>query len=88
MTSPIAPTLTNRKPIDKTQPTTAELVSIQSEAVRSSQCLQTEAIDYGIDLNLLELNLELSPQQRIEQHESALALVQELRKAGDKLSKV
>jgi hypothetical protein len=37
-----------------------------------------EAEQAGFDLNLIELNLNLSPAERIEKHEQALALVQEL----------
>ncbi|MGK5086006.1 hypothetical protein WDW86_00465 [Bdellovibrionota bacterium FG-2] len=47
----------------------------------------TDAIAYGIDVSLLDVNLDLSPQERIERHESALELVNELRKAGELLSK-
>ena len=36
----------------------------------------------GIDLNLLDVNLALTYEQRIERHESALELMQALRKAG------
>jgi len=47
-----------------------------------------DAVQYGVDLNLLEGNLTLSPQARLERHESALELVNELRKAGDLLYKI
>lgn len=39
-----------------------------------------EAQKAGFDINLIELNLSLSPEQRIEQHQSALNLVLELEK--------
>ena len=39
-----------------------------------------EAEEAGFDLNLIDLNLSLSPEQRIEQHQSALSLVLELEK--------
>lgn len=39
-----------------------------------------EAIKAGFDMNLIELNLSLSPEQRIEQHQSALSLILELEK--------
>jgi len=32
----------------------------------------------GFDLNLMDINLSLTPAQRIEKHQSALALVVEL----------
>lgn len=38
----------------------------------------TEAEKAGFDLNLIELNLSLTPAQRLEQHQSALTLVLEL----------
>ena len=37
-----------------------------------------EAREYGIDLSLLDYNLTLTHDQRIEQHEAALELVREL----------
>lgn len=37
-----------------------------------------EAEQAGFDLNLIELNLSLSPSERVEQHQSALDLVLEL----------
>ncbi len=46
---------------------------------------EQEAVDYGIDLNLLLLNLELTVQQRIEQHQRALDMVNELKKNFDRL---
>ena len=39
------------------------------------------AIDYGIDISLLEANLKLSVIERIRQHQIALNTVQKLRKA-------
>jgi hypothetical protein len=39
-----------------------------------------EAEEAGFDLNLLELNLSLTPQERMERHDGALALVLELEK--------
>lgn len=35
---------------------------------------------YGVDLNLLEYNLSLTYEQRLEQHQAALALANEIRK--------
>lgn len=37
-----------------------------------------EAEKAGFDLNLIDLNLSLTPTQRVEQHQSALTLVLEL----------
>lgn len=42
----------------------------------------SEQNDLGVDLSLLRENLRLTPLQRLQQHERALALVQELRRAG------
>jgi len=39
-----------------------------------------DAVEAGFDLNLIELNLSLSPEKRIEQHQSALSLILELEK--------
>jgi len=43
------------------------------------------ADDSEIDLSLLEHNLSLSYEQRLEEHQSALDLVLELQKAGEVL---
>ena len=47
---------------------------------------QTKAIEEarraGIDLDLLDSNLALSPEERVLRHESALELVRALREAG------
>jgi hypothetical protein len=41
-----------------------------------------EARRAGLDLNLIDLNLELSPEQRVLKHDAALELMLECRKAG------
>ncbi|MBT4821023.1 MAG: hypothetical protein HN742_13080 [Lentisphaerae bacterium] len=40
------------------------------------------AAEYGIDMSLLEENLRKTPEQRLEAHAAALALVAQLRQAG------
>jgi hypothetical protein len=40
------------------------------------------AIDEGIDVSLLEYLLTLTPAERLERHEQALALVRAMRQAG------
>ena len=40
------------------------------------------ALDYGIDLSQTEYLLTLTPAQRFERHEQALALVRAVRQAG------
>ena len=45
--------------------------SVYSDAIE-------EAERAGFDLNLIDLNLSLTPTQRLDQHQSALALVLEL----------
>jgi hypothetical protein len=37
----------------------------------------------GFDLNLIDCNLALSPEQRLLRHDAALELARELRKAGE-----
>lgn len=39
---------------------------------------------YGIDLTLLEASLRLTPTERLDRHESALALALELERAGER----
>ncbi len=39
---------------------------------------ELDALQYGIDLSLIDHNLALSYDERVQQHESALALVREL----------
>ena len=46
-----------------------------------------DAVDYGIDLSLIESNLKTSYQERLEAHESARALAAELRRSGEQLFK-
>ena len=41
------------------------------------------AADFGIDLSLFEENLRLTPEQRIDQNQSALDLVTSLQEARD-----
>lgn len=41
------------------------------------------AADFGIDLSLIEENLRLTPEQRIDQNQSALDLVTSLQEARD-----
>jgi hypothetical protein len=42
------------------------------------------AFAQGIDMSLIELNLELTPWQRMQQHDQALAFHNELREAAGK----
>jgi len=51
-----------RDKVKQTEPSDAEL----------------EAVQFGVDINLIECNLLLSHEERILQHEAALDLVQEL----------
>jgi hypothetical protein len=41
------------------------------------------AMDFGIDMSRIEYLLTLTPTERLERHEQALALVQAIRKAGE-----
>lgn len=40
------------------------------------------AADYGIDLDLLDMQLELTPMQRMAAHQRAFELLQTLQQAG------
>ena len=42
----------------------------------------------GFDLNLIDLNLSLTPTQRVEQHQSALTLVLELEAIRNKRNEI
>jgi hypothetical protein len=44
-----------------------------------------EARQAGFDLNLVDLNLALTPEERVLRHAAALALAQEMREAGEAL---
>lgn len=46
---------------------------------------EIEALQYGIDISLIDHNLTLSYDERVQQHESALALVRELGSAREAL---
>ncbi len=47
--------------------------------------VEDEAKKYGIDLSLLETNLSLSFEERLERHQAALELVQEMEKARERV---
>lgn len=53
--------------------------------MNSSEKALEEARQAGFDLNLIDLNLALSPEERVLRHAAALALAQEMRKAGEAL---
>lgn len=42
---------------------------------------EQDAKKYGIDMSLLETNLRLSPEERVERHQAAFELMKELEKA-------
>ena len=44
-----------------------------------------DALDAGVDLEQLEHNLSLTPEERARQHDAALALVLELKRVGEEL---
>lgn len=44
-----------------------------------------EAVHAGIDLELVEHNLSLSPEERARQHDSALALALEMKRIGEEM---
>lgn len=45
-----------------------------------------EALDYGIDINLIECNLELTPEERVEENQRALDMINELKKGFNQLN--
>ncbi len=49
---------------------------------RHQTLIEKTAKAYGIDLDLLEMQLELTPMQRIDAHQKAFELVQTLQQAG------
>ena len=44
-----------------------------------------EVVHAGIDLELVEHNLSLSPDERAQQHDGALALALELKRIGEEM---
>lgn len=42
------------------------------------------AVDYGFDMSLVEDALQLTPEQRLEQHQRALNLILEVKAAGER----
>lgn len=44
-----------------------------------------EAVQAGIDLEMVEHNLTLSPEERARQHDSALQLALELKRTGEEM---
>lgn len=64
----------------------SSLLKLDGSQKAESQAI-LEAIEYGIDITLLESCLDCSYQERLERHESALMLATELKKAGEQLYK-
>ena len=56
-----------------------------SEAIPKLSKTEVDAERYGIDLSLLERNLKLSYEQRLNEHETSLSLIEELLKARKQL---
>jgi hypothetical protein len=56
----------------------------ESDADQARRDTWQAAIDYGIDVSLLDYLLTLAPAERIARHEQALELVQAMRQAGIK----
>ena len=52
---------------------------------RTSEEVIAEAVRAGIDLELIEHNLTLSPEERARQHDSALQLALELKRVGEEM---
>jgi len=46
---------------------------------------EKQAIAAGIDLSLIEVNLSLTPEKRLDQHDEALKLLLDLRSSGEEL---
>ena len=42
------------------------------------------AAEYGFDMSLIEDALQLTPEQRLEQHQRALDLILEVKEAGER----
>ncbi len=53
----------------------------KSQNVEGSDAIQ-RAIEYGVDITLLEENLKRTPAERIEHLESVIAFLEEIRRAG------
>jgi hypothetical protein len=51
---------------------------LETEMYRQTKNASVDAEQAGFDLSLMDQNLRLSPEQRIRQHDQALALVVEL----------
>lgn len=52
---------------------------------KTAEEIIAEAIEAGIDLELTEHNLTLTPEQRAEQHDGALELALELKRIGEEM---
>ena len=59
----------------------------QNILARSDASAMVEAVEYGIDIALLESNLACSYEERLERHEAAFILATELKRAGEQLYK-
>lgn len=50
---------------------------------KADTLLIKEAEEAGFDMSLIELNLSLSHSERVEKHQAALSLVEEIEKAKE-----
>lgn len=42
------------------------------------------AVEYGFDMSLIEDTLQMTPEQRLEQHQRALDMILELKESGER----
>jgi hypothetical protein len=54
---------------------------------RTEETIVAEAIEAGVDIEMVEFNLTLTPEQRAHQHDGALQLVLEIKRAGELVRK-
>jgi len=59
----------------------ADNAGVNPQTVPSSDLSIEEARGAGFDMNLIDINLSLSPEERWRQHDLALAVVEELENA-------
>ncbi len=53
--------------------------------MKEATAIHSNTVVPEVDRALLELNLGLSPEERLRRHDEALELAEELRRAGEKM---
>jgi len=73
------------KKISKKKETLRERSAPYATQRRRRKSAVDRAIEFGVDITLLEQNLKLTPTERIEQLERYVVFLEEVRRAGERM---